>query len=157
MDSLFSYPTERRNLASMTSIKAWEEEFQKGFENVFDSKKIFVSKDEEINYSNDIEKFYFINEGSSLLDSAEKFLKDIEEKIEYSINLSDIDTAKILIELDNIYEQNKNKQLKIKILLMQKKLLDLLKQRTIQKIENAKKTFKNSSTGNSGNSYGNDL
>lgn len=144
MNPLNNDPNKKDN-----TVKSWEEEkFKKEFENVFNPEELFYPENREPKFSNDMESIYFINKESSFLESSKKLLNDIEEKIKQINSLSDINITQILIQLDNIYENNKDKEIQIKSLFIQKKLLNELKERTCKKIEEASKKPKNSSTKN---------
>lgn len=134
------------NLVSIYSKKSWEEDIKKVFETVINTERIFLNNNGEKRFPNDNEKFYFIN-----FESLDKLLKDIEEKTANSNNLSDKDIVLILMKLKNIYEQNENKEIKIRSLFIQRNLIVLLEERTLTKIKNINKNSKNFSLENNGN------
>lgn len=147
MDSLFYYQKSRSSPLITTKISEWEEEFKKGFEKIFNSQNNILEKNDELNITNENEKNYFINDKSFSTENSNKYFKAIKEKNFQKNNLKEIELVEYLMKLNNSYEKYNRKDLKIKNLMIQKELLEILKERTIIKIENCNNT-KNSSSHN---------
>lgn len=149
MDSLFYYQKSKSSPISPIftgSIRTWEEEFKSGFENIFNTQDDFFKKKEEYNITNEIEKIYLINDESSSTENINSYFNTIKENISQKNNLNDIEIVKYLMKLENFYEKNNNKDTKIKNLILQKELLNILKERTNKKIENINNNSSNNNT-----------
>lgn len=111
------------------SFYSWEEEFKKGFETTFNSDEILSKKeDEELN-------IYLIDENVLLKsDSILKEFVEIENKITQISELSDIEVVNLIMKLERINQNNVSKQKKVKCLMLEKKLIDIYKERILLKI-----------------------